>query len=484
MFVNVIFVISVMLLLSIFASRLSERYGIPSLLLFLGLGMLAGSDGPGGIYFDDSLLASRISAISLSYILFSGALETRWTSVKTVLARGLLLSTAGVLMTAAATAVFAYYVLHFSLQLSLLLGAIVSSTDAAAVFSILRSKSVGLAGELKPLLEFESGSNDPMAVIMTLTLVTAFAESTLSLPRVLGEFCVQIIAGGAVGLCMGKISVMLLRTVRLDYEGLYPVLTISLVMLIYSFTEIIQGNGYLAVYFAGLMIGNSEFVYKRSLVRFHDGLAWMMQIVMFLMLGLLVFPSRLPAVTADGLAISVFLIFISRPLAVLVCLIKSRFTYRQRLLAAWAGLRGSVAVVLATFPMIAGIGGSERIFNIVFFVVLTSMIVQGKFLIPMAKLLGVYVPMKRKTRYPLEFERTADMESETREYEISAQSPAAGMKILNMNLPGETLVLLVRRDNKFIVPRGQTVIKPYDTLLVMATDGNFRVIDQLLNDEK
>ncbi len=457
-----------LVLLSILASKFSERLGVPALLMFLGVGMLAGSDGPGGIYFDNARLANFIGSVALAYILFSGGLDTSWRSIRAVLRQGLILSTIGVVVTAGLLGLFISLVLDFSLIESLLLAAIVSSTDAAAVFAVLRSRGVSLKGNLRPLLELESGSNDPMAIFLTIGLIQLLTTPDASWIDLLPMFALQMTLGAVIGVGAGAAVARLLNHIRMDYEGLYPVLSLSVVLLVFGLAESLGGNGFLGVYLCGIMLGNSDFPYKRSLMRFHDGLGWLMQIGMFLVLGLLVFPSHLPAVAGGGLLVSMFLMFVTRPAAVYLGMWRSSFNLRERTLVSWAGLRGAVPIVLATFPLLAGYPQSERIFNIVFFVVLTSVLLQGKSLMLLARWLNVDDPVAAHPRYPLEFERTTNMHGETREFEIMPGSPVVGKRVAELTLPQDVLILLIRRGGGFIVPRGQTCIQTYDTLLILA----------------
>ncbi len=384
---------SLLLLLGVLASKVSDRFGIPALVLFLLLGMLAGSDGPGGVQFEDAALAQSIGVVALAFILFSGGLDTDWTSIRPVLKEGVALSTVGVVLTAAITAACARWLLHLPLTVALLLGAIVSSTDAAAVFSILRSRSVSLKGLLRPLLELESGSNDPMAVFLTVGLVQVLSSSATSLADLVWMFCLQMSLGAVAGYVSGRMLLMLINRIRLGYEGLYTVVTLSWALFVYSTTLVIGGNGFLAVYVAGIVIGNHDFIHKRSLLRFHDGVAWLMQIVMFLTLGLLVFPSRLAPVALSALLLAGCLMFIARPLSVIICLAFSRLTWREKTLVSWVGLRGAVPIILATYPMLANIPQSDLIFNVVFFVVLTSALLQGYSVPLLARWLRVDAPL-------------------------------------------------------------------------------------------
>lgn len=368
---------AVLFFLSIIASKASGRLGVPALLLFLILGMLAGSDGPGGIHFDNPHLAQLLGIIALIFILFSGGLDTEWQSVRSVMGSGLLLSTLGVLITAMLLGSVAYYLLDFSWLEGLLLGAIVASTDAAAVFAVFRARSVRLSKKLKHLIEFESASNDPMAIILTIGLIRLLTLPDTSMLSLLGLFFVQMVLGTILGLAMGYMLPWMIQRINLEQEGLYPVFTIAGALLIYSVTSLLGGNGFLAVYLAGLVTGNQEFPHKKDLIRFHDGLTWLMQIGMFLTLGLLVFPSKLLQVAGVDILIALFLMLVARPVSIFALTCFSQLQFKEKLLVSWVGLRGAVPIILATFPLVAGIAKAETIFNLVFFIVLTSMLFQG-----------------------------------------------------------------------------------------------------------
>jgi len=380
---------AVLLLLSVIASKASAQLGIPSLLLFLFIGMLAGSEGLGGIYFDDAQVAQFVGVVALTFILFAGGLDTNWIQIKPVLGRGIILATAGVILTAILVGGFSIMVLGLNYLDGLLLGAIVSSTDAAAVFSLLRSKKTSLKGDLKPLLEFESGSNDPMAIFLTVSLTSLIMTPSQSTIEMIPMFAQQMALGATMGYLSGRGTTYIVNRINLESNGLYPVLTIAMVLLIYGATVILGGNGFLAVYIAGITFGNSNFLNKRNTISFHEGLAWLMQITMFIVLGLLVFPSHLIPIAWIGLLISSFLMFIARPVAIFLLLSLSKMSYREKAMVSWVGLKGAVPIVLATIPLLAGLSDAETIFNIVFFIVMTSVLLQGSSITFVAKLLGV-----------------------------------------------------------------------------------------------
>jgi len=465
---NSVIIIAVLLLLSIVASKVSDRFGIPALLVFLALGMLAGSEGLGGIYFDDPSLAQAIGVVALSLILFSGGLSTQWHSVRPIFTWGFILATLGVCVTALVVGLFSVMVFDFTIMEGLLLGAIVSSTDAAAVFSILRSKGISLRGQLKPLLEFESGSNDPMAVFLTIGMIQVLTQPESSLWDMVRLFALQMSIGLAAGYVMARVTLYIVNRLKLGYEGLYPVLTLSLALLTYGLSDKLGGNGFLAVYITGIIAGNSKFIHKRSLLQFHDGLAWLMQITMFLTLGLLVFPSHLLPVMGLSLLIAVCLILVARPAGVFLSLLPSPFSFREKAFISWVGLRGAVPIILATFPFLAGILQADLLFNVVFFVVLTSVLLQGTTIQYLARWLRVDAPLHQERVYPIEFNPDSGFKSELNELIIPAGSQVVGKKLFELKLPPECLIVLIVRGNEYVLPSGQTFLNDGDALLVLA----------------
>lgn len=394
---HILVAFSSLLLLSVLASLVSHKFGVPALLMFLAVGMLAGSEGIGGIHYSDASTAQLVGVLALAFILFAGGLETDWKMTRPVLKAGIVLSTFGVGVTAAIVGVLSKFILGFSWVEGLLLGAIVSSTDAAAVFSVLRSKDVHLKGHLKPLLEFESGSNDPMAVFLTVGLIGLLTQPQSTLWSLVGSFFLQMIIGAIGGYVMGRATMFLVKRLHFGYDGLYPVLTFALVLFTYGIINSIGGNGFLAVYLAGIVVGNQKFIRKRALLSFHDGLAWIMQVAMFLTMGLLVFPSHLVPVLGAGLLIAVSLILVARPISVFLSLAFSQFSLREKTFISWVGLRGAVPIVLAIYPLLAGVNHADMMFNTVFFVVLTSVSFQGTMLPFVAKWLGVHAEESGKT---------------------------------------------------------------------------------------
>jgi potassium/hydrogen antiporter len=484
----VILASAILLLLSVMASKASYKLGIPALLLSLFIGMLAGSEGIGGIEFDDALAAQTLGIVALAYILFAGGLDTRWRSVRPVLGAGAGLATVGVILTALIVGLAAFWLFDFSLMEALLLGAIVSSTNAAAVFMVLRSRSLHLRGRLKPLLELESASNDPMAVLLTVGLIDLLMQPDTAPFNLVSFFVVQVLAGGAIGVGVGRALVFVLNRLHLEYEGLYTVATLSAVLLTYGATAALGGSGFLALYLAGLVMGKYDFVHKRSLIHFHDGIAWLMQIAMFLALGLLVFPSQLLPVAALSLALSLVLILVARPLAVFLTLIFSRMPLNEKSFVSWVGLKGAVPIVLATFPLIEGVPQADLIFNIVFFVVLTSVLIQGTTIPLVARLLRV--EERPQTAIPApepdivwEPPSVSTPASRQQEIYLPVNSPAAGKQIVQVGFPSNALIIALQRDDRTMVPTGSTTLLPGDRLVMVMEDEAVNAVRSLLHVE-
>lgn len=475
----ILIIAAVALVASVALSKVSDRFGVPVLLLFIGMGMLLGSDGPGGIYFDNAWVSQFLGTIALAYILFAGGIETDTASVRKVLRPSLSLATFGVLITALVTGVCARFALGVSWLEGLLIGSIVSSTDAAAVFAVLRSKNVGLKEPLRPLLELESGSNDPMAVFLTIGLIELIKIPDRSMWTLVPFFFQQMILGLLIGYAMARLFVYIVNRIRLDYEGLYPVLSLGWVLLTYGVTVALRGSGFLAVYIAGLMLSRLVFAHKRSLIRFHDGMGWLMQIAMFTTLGLLVFPTRLFAVAGPALLVSAALIVIARPISVFLGTVSMGLDVRQKLMISWVGLRGSVPIVLATFPLMAGLDQDHFIFNLVFFVVITSVLLQGTTIPLVARWLGVDAPLVRQRRYPIEFEGSAKMDMQLTDFIVPYGSGAAGRSILSLAFPRDCLITMVVRGEQYVMPTGDTVLEEGDVLLILTNSETLKTVNDI-----
>lgn len=455
--------------MSLVAGTLSEKIKVPALILFLGIGMLAGVDGPGGLYFSDADAANSVGTFALAFILFSGGYQTQWSDIKPIVTQGVVLSTLGVFLTAVLMAVPLAMLPMFTYKDAFLLGSIISSTDAAAVFSILRTQKVGVKGKLKPLLEFESGSNDPMAVFLTITAINWLKSPNVPLFDMAIKFVIQMAAGGAMGFIMGKLSCYAIQKLEVSNEALYPVWGICIVLTTFGITETVYGNGYLAVYICGIVMGGGDFLYKYSLQRFHEGFAWLMQITMFLVLGLLVTPTELinMSVIKTGMFISFCLMFLARPIATFICTIFSRFNFREKLFVSWTGLRGAVPIILATYPLTEGHPQASYMFNVIFFVVLTSVIIQGNTLADIAKLLKLDAIVREARTWTLNFDRTPTSgNDETRELDLTPDSFAVGLAVKDLKFPEGVTILLINRGKKYMIPKGGTILEEGDTLLL------------------
>ena len=465
---------AILLFLSVLVGKTGAKFGVPALLLFLGVGMLAGSDGF-GIYFDSPQIAQFIGTVALCIILFSGGMDTHYREIKPILAPGVTLATLGVLMTTIITGLFIYSLSdllpgNFQLGLleSMLLAAVMSSTDSASVFSILRSKGISLKERLRPTLELESGSNDPMAYMLTILLIQVIEIGVIDWPHSIVLLFMQLSIGAAAGFALGYAIVWIINRINVPNESLYPVLLFSCVFFVFAFTNLLQGNGYLAVYIAGLVVGNRKLVHKRSLTTFFDGFTWLFQIVMFLTLGLLVNPSELPAVAGVGLLVAIFMIVVSRPISVFTCLLPfRRFTTRARVYISWVGLRGAVPIIFATYPLMsAEIPNARMIFNIVFFVTIVSLLVQGTTVSAMARWLGLVGKSEEKEIFNVAL--PDEIKSAMSEIELTDEALSGGNKLMNLSLPDNTLVVMVKRREQYFVPKGHTHLQSGDRLLVIS----------------
>ncbi|SEL33781.1 potassium/proton antiporter, CPA1 family [Colwellia chukchiensis] len=464
---QVILLAAVLILLGIISSKLSARLGLPVLVLFLLVGMLAGEDGPGGIMFDNAEAAHALGTLALALILFDGGLQTPFKAIKQVWRPASALATLGVLVTGAVTGVAAAYILDIPLLQGLLLGAIVGSTDAAAVFSLLRNAGIHLNKKLKATLEIESASNDPMAIFLTVGLLEIIVNGIEPGSGLLLMFIAQMGLGALVGFAVGWLSVRLINRIHLSASGLYPVLVAACGLLSFGVTANIGGSGFLAVFITGVVIGNSRFVFQRSTFLFHDGLAWLSQITMFVVLGLLITPTLLLDIWLEGLLIACVLIFIARPLAVTPVLALFGFKLREITLVSWVGLRGSVPIILAIFPLIFGLANAALIFNVVFFVVLISATLQGSTLPWMARKLNLTLPPPATPAATLEITQLGDDDADIVEYTLGRESRAVGRRLSQLALPDSTVMAMISRNGKIIPPRGSTLLHAQDQLFIV-----------------
>ena len=472
---NILLIGAVLIFCSILISKTGYRFGIPTLLLFLLVGMFFGSDGL-GLQFNSASDAQFIGMMALSIILFTGGMDTKLQDIRPVLTQGILLSTVGVLMTTLLTGSFIYFLssltsMDFSLSLltCMLLAATMSSTDSASVFNLLRSQKMNLKENLRPMLELESGSNDPMAYMLTIALIQVVASgSDLHIGAVVKDLLVQFFFGSVIGFAFGKFSAWLINKINLSNASLYPILLLSLVFITFTTTDLLKGNGYLAVYIAGVVVGNTRLAFRKEVDTFMNGLTWLFQIIMFLSLGLLVNPHEMLDVVVVALLIAVFMILIARPLSVFTCLLPFRsMSNRARFFVSWVGLRGAVPIIFATYPVVAEIPGSHQIFNIVFFITLLSLIFQGMTISMGARMLHLDLPQEKEGN---EFgvELPEEIDSQLMDLTLTAEMLEKGNRLVDMDIPKGTLVMLVKRGNEFIIPNGQVELYVGDKLLFIS----------------
>lgn len=458
---------AILILFGILSSKLSARLGLPVLVLFLLTGMLAGESGIGGIEFDNPIAAHALGTLALALILFDGGLQTPISSVKLVWKPASILATLGVLITAVITGLAAAMILNLSILEGILIGAIVGSTDAAAVFSLLRNAGVHINRRLKSVLEIESASNDPMAIFLTVGLLEVLVNDMKLGVGMLQLFVMQMGIGALVGLGMGWLSVVVVNRIKLVASGLYPIMVGTFGLLAFGIAANLGGSGFLAIFIAGVIIGNHRMVFQRSTYLFHDGLAWLSQITMFVVLGLLVNPEALLDVWMEGLLVAVVLTLVARPLAVTPMLALFGFNAREITLVSWVGLRGSVPIILAIFPLVFDLPGAALIFNVVFFVVLISATVQGATLPIVARKLGLTEMPPAKPAATLEITALNDVNAEIVEYTLGENPRAAGRLLSQIALPDSTVVAMITRDSEVIPPRGSTRLIAGDHLFVV-----------------
>ena len=472
---NILLIGAILIFCAIMISKTGYRFGIPTLLLFLLVGMGFGTDGL-GLEFNSAKDAQFIGMIALSIILFTGGMDTKLRDIKPVMAQGMILSTVGVLLTTLLTGGFIFWLSGFSsmniampILTSLLLAATMSSTDSASVFNLLRSQRMNLKENLKPMLELESGSNDPMAYMLTIALIQVIAsDSGFDLGLLVKDLLVQFFVGGVMGYAFGRLAVWLINKVNLSNSSLYPILLLSLVFITFTITDLLHGNGYLAVYILGVIVGNARLVFRKEINTFMNGLTWFSQIVMFLSLGLLVNPHEMLGVSVCAMLIGLFMIFVARPLTVMLCLLPFRqMTFKAKCFVSWVGLRGAVPIIFATYPVVSEIPGSQVIFNIVFFITLLSLIFQGMTIAPVAKWLGLDLP-EEKEGNEFGVEIPEEIDSQLTDVTLTPEMLEDGNRLMDMNIAPGTLVMLVKRGSEFMIPNGRMELKVGDKLLYIS----------------
>ncbi|WP_068699852.1 potassium/proton antiporter [Paenibacillus yonginensis] len=458
---QIVILLAVLLLVGVVATKFSSKFGLPALVFFIAAGMILSRF----VYFDNPFLTQLVGTLALVVILLDGGMQTKFVTIKPIIGSALSLATAGVVVTTVLIGFAAHYILNVSLAEGMLFGAIVGSTDAAAVFSVLSGRNI--KERITSTLEAESGSNDPMAVFLTVTLISWIQNPEQEIWELLLSFVLEMGIGLAAGLLLGWIAVKSINLINFDSSGLYPVMAVAFAVLTYGLTSVAHGSGLLAVYVMALVLGNSDLTYRQSILQFNKGFAWIMQITMFTLLGLLVFPADLLGIFLPGLVLSLTLMLIARPAGVLAALLFSKFKFREQLLLSWAGLRGAVPIVLATYPLLAGLEHGQLFFNVVFFVILTSAAVQGPTISPLARRLGLSEEGSGHGHSLLELVSLGKTRSEINHIHIHAGMKAVGRPIRELGLPQNVLVTAIIRGEQIVTPLGETVIQEGDTLYIL-----------------
>lgn len=460
--INVMIICGLVLLISITSTKILYKFGVPILLIFIMLGMLFGSDGIVGIYFNDYQLTNKIATVALIFIMFFGGFGTNWSMAKPVAIPSILLSTLGVVFTAGLTGVFCFLVFKTTLLEGLLIGSIVGSTDAASVFAILRSQRLNLKGSIASMLELESGSNDPCAYMLTTIVLGIMSNSNNG--NIFIMVLSQILLGGMVAVVLAKLSIYLLRHFKFEIEGFYPIFMTAIAVLAYSLSEYLGGNGYLCVYITGIIIGNAKIPHKKSIFQFLDGISWLMQIMLFFLLGLLAFPSKIPLVIGKGILISIFMILVARPVAIFSILYWFKVPIKQQIFIAWVGIRGAASIVFAIFAETYGVSMNNDIFHIIFFIALFSVVVQGTITPKLAKKLDLID--NEESVFKTFNDYKEDKSTSLVEFTIDEHNIIANKTIMDANIPEDILVVMIKRNGDVFVPNGSTEVLPGDILVL------------------
>ena len=460
--INIMIICGLVLLISITSTKILYKFGVPILLIFIMLGMLFGSDGIVGIYFNDYQLTNKIATVALIFIMFFGGFGTNWSMAKPVAIPSILLSTLGVVFTAGLTGVFCFLVFKTTLLEGLLIGSIVGSTDAASVFAILRSQRLNLKGSIASMLELESGSNDPCAYMLTTIVLGIMSNSNNG--NIFIMVLSQILLGGMVAVVLAKLSIYLLRHFKFEIEGFYPIFMTAIAVLAYSLSEYLGGNGYLCVYITGIIIGNAKIPHKKSIFQFLDGISWLMQIMLFFLLGLLAFPSKIPLVIGKGILISIFMIFVARPISIFSILYWFKVPIKQQIFIAWVGIRGAASIVFAIFAETYGVSMNNDIFHIIFFIALFSVVVQGTITPKLAKKLDLID--NEESVFKTFNDYKEDKSTSLVEFTIDEHNIIANKTIMDANIPEDILVVMIKRNGDVFVPNGSTEVLPGDILVL------------------
>lgn len=475
--VQELLIMGILLLAGVLVTRVSSRFGVPALVGFLAVGMIVGTDGLGWINFHDARAAQWVGVIALVFILFEGGLETDWNHVRPVLVPAVSLATAGVLVTALVTGLFTWWIAAVPLTEALLVASIVGSTDAAAIFAVLGNQN--LRHRIKMTLEAESGLNDPMAVFLTLLMLEWIQEGPPGIGGAIFELVWEMGMGVLGALLFGRLVAWVLRKIRLDASALYPILLTAAAVLSFAVVSLVGGSGYVTVYVLGMYLHGLDLPYRQSIMRFHEALAWLAQICMFTILGLLVFPKQLVQVWLPALLIAAALMLVARPLAVWLCTVGMGYTNKEKLFISWAGLKGAVPVVLATFPLLADVPESGIIFNVVFFVVLLSTVLQGSTVSLVGAKLGLVNGEVPARPVSLELVSVGKANVEMMEVELPASSPMIGQQISDLALPEKATVSAILRGETVVTPRGWTRLEAGDLLYILVSRDQQRAVERV-----
>lgn len=472
-------IISIILIVACLSSKIMYKLGLPTLITFIGIGIFLGVDGPGNISFNDAELAKEISTFALIFIMFFGGFGLNWKKAKSIAISASVLATLGVVVTAFIIGIFVHFVFGLGILESMLLGSIVSSTDAASVFSILNTHKLNLKKNMSHLLEMESGSNDPISYMLTLIFISLILNQQINVPLAIFT---QISLGLILGLVIGKLSVIIFNKINLEIDGLYSILLVGFVIFSFSFSEFVGGNGFLSVYVTGIILGNQKIVHRFSMVKYFDGLTWLMQIVLFLTLGLLSTPTQLYSVIGPGIIVSIFLIIVARPLAVFILLMFTKYDIKDKLIISIAGIRGAASIVFATYALSYNLAAANWIFNIVFVVALSSIIVQGLLFIPLAKKFDLVEDEELSlTKF---YDESGKISADILEIQIESNAEVVGKSIMDMDIPDNILVVMISRNNKVITPKGGTIIKENDKIIFAGDKEELLKLQVLIHERK
>ncbi len=460
--INLMIICALVLLMCITSTKILYKFGVPILLIFIVFGMLFGSDGIVGIYFNDYQLASKVSTIALIFIMFYGGFGTNWVTAKPVALQSVFMSTLGVVFTAILTGLFCFFVFKTTLLEGLLIGSVVGSTDAASVFAILRSQRLNLKGSIASMLELESGSNDPCAYMLTIIILGLMAGGGYG--NIIPMILKQVIVGVIVSVILAKLSIYLLRHAKFEVEGFYPIFVTAIAVLAYSLSEYFSGNGYLSVYITGIIIGNSKIPHKKSIFQFFDGISWIMQIMLFFLLGLLAFPSKIPSVMVKGISISMFMILVARPISIFSILYWFKTPIKEEIFISWVGIRGAASIVFAIFAETYGVPINNDIFHIIFFIALFSVAVQGTVIPKLAKKLDLIDNEESVLKTFNDYKE--DKSTRLIEFTIDEHNIMANKTIMDANILEDILVVMIKRKGDVFVPNGSTEILPGDILVL------------------